>query len=291
MTPWHAIILGIVEGITEYLPVSSTGHLILTSAILGLDHPPQLKKATDTFLIVIQGGAILAVVGLYWPRIVQMCRGLLGKDAEGRRLLINLIVAFLPAAVFGLLLEETIDRLLFHPIPVMIALFLGGVVMIAADPWQRRRFDPVSGRPHLDLVKMGWKVALIIGFVQCLAMWPGTSRSMVTILAGIAVGLRSRQAAEFAFLLGLPTLGGATAWKLLKDVTGDGPSMFETLGWAPILIGVVVAAVASALAIKWLVAWLTHHGLAIFGWYRIALTAVILVMVIAGSVSIGDAST
>ena len=141
LTILDAIILGIVEGITEYLPISSTGHLILASALLGLDEPPERKAAVDAFNIVIQGGAILAVIGLYWPRIVQMVRGLLGSDAAGRRLAINLIIAFLPAAVFGVLLDDLIERHLFSPIPVLAALAIGGIIMIMLGPLATARLS------------------------------------------------------------------------------------------------------------------------------------------------------
>ncbi|MEO0483392.1 MAG: undecaprenyl-diphosphate phosphatase [Planctomycetota bacterium] len=134
-----AVILGLVEGITEYLPVSSTGHLILASALLGLDEPPEMKRAVDTFNIVVQGGAILAVLGLYFPRCLQMLRGLLGQDAAGRRLLINLFVAFLPAAVLGLLFDDWIEARLFHAGPVLAALALGGVYMMLVDRWRKKR--------------------------------------------------------------------------------------------------------------------------------------------------------
>ena len=284
----HAIILGVVEGITEYLPISSTGHLILTSALLGLDEPPQRKAAVDAFNIVIQGGAILAVVGLYWPRIVQMLRGLAGSDTHGRRLAINLIIAFLPAAVFGLLLDDLIERYLFRPLPVLIALAVGGIVMIVLGPWQKRRFHDASAsettptdqaHTYVDIEHLTWKYALLIGQLQCLAMWPGTSRSMVTIVGGMLVGMKPRHAAEFSFLLGLPTLGGACVYKLMKNLSGDGPTMLETLGVTPLIVGIVTATIAAALAIKWLVGYLSKHGVAIFGWYRLALCAVLAVLI------------
>ncbi|HKJ02974.1 MAG TPA: undecaprenyl-diphosphate phosphatase, partial [Longimicrobiales bacterium] len=271
LTWLQATVLGVVEGITEYLPVSSTGHLILTSALLGLDAPPARKAAVDAFNIVIQGGAVLAVLGLYWPRVRSMVAGARGRDPAGRRLLGLLGVAFLPAAALGPFLEAPIERYLFNPPAVVTALALWGVVMILIGGWQRRRFtdhEPVS-----DPVALGWRAALFIGVMQCLAMWPGTSRSMITIVAGMAVGMRPREAAEFSFLLALPTLGGACVYKVAKDVLGSDPSMLAQLGLAPMLVGVAVATVSAALAVKWLVHYLNRHGLAVFGWYRLALGA------------------
>ncbi len=289
MTLLEAIILGLVEGITEYLPVSSTGHLILTSALLGLDTPEQ-KGAVDTFNIAIQGGAILAVVGLYFPRILQMLRGLIGKDAAGRKLLINLFIAFLPAAILGVALNDLIEANLFHPVPVLIALFVGGVWMI----WLGKgRASKDAEEPALTIESMSWKQALGIGCFQVVAMWPGTSRSMMTIAGGTVLGLHPKQAAEFSFLLGLPTLGGACVYSLLKDWkeaqdTG-GEMMIEQLGWAPVLVGLAVATVSAAIAIKFLVGFLNKHGLGAFGWYRIALAIVMGAAIYTGFVEFGPA--
>ena len=285
LTILQAVILGIVEGITEYLPVSSTGHLILTSAFLGLDETVQQKHAIDAFNLVIQGGAILAVLGLYWKRVRQMMMGLLGKDAAGLRMVINLIVAFLPAAVFGVMLDDWIEAHLFFTIPVVGALAVGGVLMIVIGPWQRKRFHDDAGADNhdafsfVDIEHLTWKRALIIGLLQCVAMWPGTSRSMMTIVGGMFVGLRPKHAAEFSFLLGLPTLGGACIYKGAKNLLGEGPNMFEQLGAMSLIIGIIVAMLSAALAIKWLVGYLNKHGLAVFGWYRLILAAVIAILV------------
>src|SRR5206468_5181802 len=193
---WQAVVLGLVEGITEYLPVSSTGHLILTSSLLRLDRP-DTQEALDAYLIVVQGGAILAVLWLYWPRVVQMVRGLLGRDAGGMRLAWNVALAFVPAALAGVLLSKAIKAGLFSPGPVLAALAAGGVWMI----WLGRR----DGRGEKDLTAMSLRTALGIGLFQTLALWPGTSRSMVTIAGGMLLGLDAVAAAEFSFLLGLPT--------------------------------------------------------------------------------------
>jgi len=307
MTLLDAIILGLVEGITEFLPVSSTGHLIIASGLLGLTRDPEMKRAADDFAVVIQGGAILAVLGLYWPRVLQCLRSWLpgsletDKRAAGRRLTINLIVAFIPAAVLGLLLNDYIDAYLFHTGPVLAALALGGVWMIWLDKRRRKRAsDPAApdldpdtpGRQvELTIDQLTWKRALVIGLLQCIAMWPGTSRSMMTIAGGMMTGLKPRDAAEFSFLLGLPTLGAACLYRLLKNVyqaDKDGtPNMFEQLGWANILLGMAVATVSAALAVKWLVGFLNRHGLAPFGWYRLALCLVLGGLVAAGLVEVG----
>jgi len=296
MTPIEAAILGLVEGLTEYLPVSSTGHLILTSALLGMDKTEESKLAVDTFDIVIQGGAILAVLGLYWPRVMQMLRGLLGRDPAGLRLLINLVIAFIPAATMGFLLHKKIEEKLFHPIPVLVALAAGGVIMIFIARWQRKTFressDPAlpgtGARPgahdhqYLTIEQLNWKQALIIGCIQCFALWPGTSRSMVTIVGGMLLGLRPKQAAEFSFLLALPTLSAACAYSAYKD--HNGPQVLKTVGAVPNLIGFGIAAISAALAVKFLVGFLNKHGLALFGWYRLALCALMTLLVWKGIV-------
>lgn len=298
---WHAVILGLVEGITEYLPISSTGHLIITSALLGLD-APETKASIDAFNIVVQGGAILAVLGLYRQRVAQMIRGLLGRDPNGLKLLINLFIAFLPAALLGVRFNDLIEEWLFSPIPVLSALLLGGVWMIWLDrPSVReasvsihevvaRERDPHAevAHGHRDIDDLTWRTALLIGCFQVIAMWPGTSRSMMTIAGGTLLGLHPKKAAEFSFLLGLPTLGGATVYKLAKNLkeshdTGA-PNMFEALGVGPVLLGMAVATVAAAFAVKWLVAFLNKHGLAPFGWYRIALCVVMGVLIVSGFV-------
>jgi len=281
---WQAIVLGLVEGITEYLPVSSTGHLILAESLL---NPGGGGPGMDAFTIVIQGGAILAVLGLYRRSVLDMLAGLLGRNAAGRRLLVNLIVAFVPAMIAGLALHEIIKARLFRAGPVLAALVLGGVYMIVQDRWLRRL--PRDGTVDLD--DMTWRQALVIGLFQCVALWPGTSRSMMTITAGVWLGLSPANAARFSFLLGLPTLGGAVAYELFNDIasahaTGQ-PSALLGLGAGNILLGVLVATVSAALAVRWLVAFLNHHGLGGFGWYRIALAVLLGVLIAGGIVGVG----
>ena len=278
MTLLDAAILGLVEGITEYLPVSSTGHLILTSALLGLD-----GAGIDAFNIVIQGGAILAVLGLYRARVLGMAQGLIGQKPQGRRLLVRLLIAFAPAAVLGPILDDTIEATLFRPVPVLVALAIGGVIMLKLGKGRANSSDT-------DPADLPLRAALLIGLAQCIAMWPGTSRSMVTLAAGVALGLRPARAAEFSFLLGLPTLGGACVYKLLKD--GD---TVLALGTPSLVVGVLVATVSAAFAVRWLVGFLTNRGLAPFGWYRLALTVVVAAAWASGWIELdassGDASS
>jgi undecaprenyl-diphosphatase len=267
---WQATVLGLVEGITEYLPVSSTGHLILTSSLLRLDRP-ETKSALDAYLVIVQGGAILAVLGLYWSRVVQMARGVLGRDVRGFHLARNIAIAFVPAAVAGALLAHTIKAHLFSDWPVIAALAAGGLWMI----WLGSR---VRGRIH-DVTAIAPATALGIGLFQTLALWPGTSRSMVTIGGGMLLGLDVVTAAEFSFLLGLPTLGAAC----LHDLAGARHTdMLHQLGPGAVVLGIVVAAASAAVAVRWLVAFLGRHGLAPFGWYRLALSAAFAAFLILG---------
>ncbi|MCW5757598.1 MAG: undecaprenyl-diphosphate phosphatase [Phycisphaeraceae bacterium] len=284
MELWQAIVLGIVEGITEYLPISSTGHLILASGLMGLGDTPESQSAINNFNIVIQGGAILAVLGLYRARVWQMIRGLIGKDRAGLRLAINIIVAFLPAVALGLLLESTLERYLFNAPAVLTALALGGVYMILLDRVliaPRRK----EGR-GLAIDELRPAQALIIGLLQCVAMIPGTSRSMMTITGGVIVGLKPKDSAEFSFLLGLPTLGGACVWKLYKDFTraDGGSTMVQEIGWTSLVVGIAVSTLAAVLAVKWLIGFLNTHGLAPFGWYRLILAAALGAAVFGGVV-------
>jgi undecaprenyl-diphosphatase len=281
----QAVILGVVEGITEYLPVSSTGHLILAGHFMGLTHysdhigpfgkllDKNKMEAIDSFDIVIQFGAILAVIGLYRKRVGQMCSGLVGQNRDGLRLFLLLIAAFLPAAIIGLPFHKKIEAELFGPMPVAYALAVGGVLMIVVEHFFWRRKRNIQRVTEVDKV-LFWQ-ALVIGIAQSLAMWPGTSRSMITILAGLVVGLDMIAAAEFSFLLALPTLSAATFlsayedWGILK----------ATAGINGIIVGLVVSGVVAAIAVKAFVKWLTRHGLKPFGVYRI-IAAIVLFWVL-----------
>lgn len=292
-----AIVLGVVEGVTEFLPVSSTGHLIIANRALGLESEAQLKDkagrplwykqpsvknpdgvpltlklAADTYAIVIQVGAIGAVVLLYWQQLFLMLGGLLGRSSAGLRLLRNIALAFTPVVVFGLLLHDLIDRYLFSIWAVVVALVAGAFLMLWAERW--REANTGVGRTKGDAADLPPRRALAIGFGQCLALWPGTSRSMVTIVGGYLAGLSPAKAAEFSFLVGLPTLGGAAFYKGLKS----GAAMIEVFGWSSVLIGALTAAVSAALAVKFLVHILSRHGLAFFAYYRLVLAIVLAVV-------------
>ncbi|MDX2147413.1 MAG: undecaprenyl-diphosphate phosphatase [Planctomycetota bacterium] len=279
---WQAVVLGLVEGITEYLPVSSTGHLILASALVGLDDPAR-KHAVDSLNIVIQGGAILAVVGMYWPRMKKMLLGLFGRSDSGLRLLLNLFLGFFPSAALGFVLHDHIEAALFHPGPVIAMLALGGVYMIVVDAWRSGRFGlPAPRSRQIEIEDVTPVQALLIGVLQCVALWPGTSRSLMTITGGLFIGLRPRAAAEFSFLLGLPTLTGACVYAMVKDLRRSAeleqPNFIATLGVFPVLLSLAVATVSAALAVKWLVGFLNKRGLAPFGWYRLVLCVVFAVL-------------
>lgn len=244
--------------------------MILTAHWLGLS---ENKAGFDAFAVVIQSGALLAVIGLYFRSIVAMLRGVAGQDPQGRALLIQLVVAFLPAAVIGLLADDVIKKYLFGAKPVIISLALGGIAMIIVE----RRRERQEGRPGaengLPLAAMTLQAALVIGFAQCIAMWPGTSRSMMTILAAILLGYNARAAAEFSFLLALPTLGAATAHDLLKHHD----EIMQAAGGVGLGLGFLVSFVVAWVAVKWFIGFLTHNGMTIFGWYRIALAAVVAI--------------
>ncbi len=291
-----AVVLGLVEGVTEFLPISSTGHLIITTQLLGLESerqltdksgqllwhkPPSseipagvpltLKLAADTYTVIIQVGAIAAVVLLYWRQIMNMLLGLFGRSTPGLRLLRNVLLAFLPAAIVGLPTHGLIDKYLFGPPAVIGALVVGAFLMLWAERW--RQANSGVGFPKGEPADLTPRKAVGIGLAQCLALWPGTSRSMVTIVGGYLAGLNPAKAAEFSFLVGLPTLAGAA---FLKAVT-SGSAMIEVFGWSHVLLGLLVAAVSAALAVKFLVHFLGRHGLGLFAYYRLVLAVVLAV--------------
>lgn len=264
MSNLQAFLLGLVEGVTEYLPVSSTGHLLVTQRILGIDS----SNSADAFAICIQAGAILAVLGLYRMRVWKMTLGMLGRDAVGRHLAFSIILAFLPAAVIGLLLEKTIKKYLFGGDewglwPVVAAWFFGGLAILAVSMFRRMR----GATPHsgVDLEHITLRMAVVVGLFQCIAMWPGVSRSLLTIVGGLVVGLSIPAAVEFSFLLGVVTLSAATAYDALKY----GREMLEHYGAATLIVGFGAAWLSAVVAVKWMVGYLKSHGLEIFGWYRI----------------------
>ena len=270
MSWWQALLLGLVEGLTEYLPVSSTGHLILVQRALGIAE----GDAANAYAICIQAGAIVAVLGLYRARVASMWRGLLGRDADGRRLLACIIAGFVPAAVLGLAFNDWIEARLFGLKPIVFAWFVGGVAILAVRGARKGR-DESAG---LGLEALTPRAAVLIGLLQCVAMWPGTSRSLVTIVGGVLVGLRLSAAVEFSFLLGVVTLCAATAYAGLKD----GAVMLERDGPLSRAVGFVAAWVSAVIAVRWMVRWLQEHGMAVFGWYRILLAVGVSLWMIAG---------
>lgn len=270
MTLLEALILGIVEGITEYLPVSSTGHLLLAERALGIPR----TDASDAYAICIQAGAIAAVLGLYRARIRQILLGVAGRDPVGRRLGVQLVVAFLPAAILGFLFKDDIKRELFGLWPVVGALAAGGVAILAL----RGR----KGGRTLEALDL--RTAALIGVAQCLALWPGTSRSLATILGAVLLGVSMPAAVEFSFLLGLETLGAATAYSALQD----GDEMVREFGAGPILVGFLASALSAFLAVKWLVGFLQSHGLEIFAAWRLGLAALVAALLAAGVLPSGD---
>jgi len=261
-----ATILGIVEGVTEFLPVSSTGHLILASALLGYkdDH-------WTLFNIVIQLGAILAIVVLYWRTFWAVLHGLARFDPTSIRFVRNLLVAFLPAAVIGLALHKQIEKMLLSPLTVAVALIVGGIAIIGIERTVKE--GHVKGVADIPLPKV-----IGIGFIQCLAMIPGVSRSGATILGALSLGVERRTAAEFSFFLAIPTMLGAT---VLELVTKRHELMAANgVGFGLIGVGFVVAFIVALLVVKWFVGLVGRTGFSPFGWYRIALGALALVFLL-----------
>ena len=273
LTVLQAVILGFVEGATEYLPVSSTGHLLIVQHLLGMDSDERQIEAAHSLAICIQSGAILAVLVLYFGRIRQILRGMAGRDTEGLRLLINLVIAFLPAAVIGLLFNKWIKQHLFGVLPVAAALFLGGVVILV-QTLGRKKPETDSGK---EISQMSWREALFVGVLQCLAFWPGFSRSLATILGCRFVGLRMMAAVEYSFLLGLVTLTAATGYEGMKN----GSSMIADYGVFTPMVALVTAFVAAVVSVRFMVGALGRFGLMPFGFYRIALALVCVAWFIA----------
>lgn len=246
------ILLGLVEGLTEYLPVSSTGHLILAGELLGFT-----GEAGATFEIAIQSGAILAVLVAYWQRFVGVARGLRAGEAQARAFVRNVALGFLPAAVMGVLFIKAVEALLEQPEVVAASLIIGGIVIL----WMERRMQAatVAGVEQLPAA-----MAMKIGLGQCLAMVPGVSRSGATIMAALWLGVDRRTAAEFSFFLGVPTIAGATALMLWKNRDSLDASNLSAIG-----IGFAVSFVVALAVVKGFVALVSRYGFAPFAWYRI----------------------
>lgn len=265
MELWQALILGLVEGLTEYLPVSSTGHLLVAQRLMGIG----ASETANAYAIVIQAGAIAAVLGLYRQRIGQMALGALGREPTGARITLGVGLAFLPAATLGLLAGDAIESYLFGPWPVAAAWAAGGVLILVIAP-------RIRGAEGHALESLTLRMALIVGVAQCAALWPGVSRSLATILGGLAAGLSLVAAVEFSFLLGLVTLGAATAYKGLDS----GAAMLEAYGAAELAVGFAAAAISAWIAVKWMVAWLSSRGLGLFGWWRLLAAAVVVTLLL-----------
>ncbi|MFO1067347.1 MAG: undecaprenyl-diphosphate phosphatase [Geminicoccaceae bacterium] len=252
-----AVVLGIVEGLTEFIPVSSTGHLILASWFLGFEGP-----AAEMFQVVIQVGAILAVCVLYFQRLWKALTGL-GHDPAARRFALSVILAFLPAAVLGVVLHPLI-KLMFSPWVVAVSLIVGGIAIL----WIERRVPRVR---HRDAQALPVGTSLGIGLCQCLALVPGVSRAGATIIGAVVLGVERKAAAEFSFFLAIPTIVGAAVLDLYK-----GRDLLD-LGQVEMLaVGFVVSLVAAAICIKTFIAYLQRHDFTVFGWYRILAGAAML---------------
>ncbi len=263
LSVFAAIVLGLVEGITEYLPISSTGHLLVANQILGLGGTESADRSLEAYAICIQAGAILAVFVVYLDRIKQMFDGLLGRSEEGKQILLAVIVAFVPTALIAVVIFDLVREQLFGVTPIAAAWLVGGLVILALS--RSGFFD----RAGVDLTQITLQQAALIGVMQALAVWPGTSRSLVTIIAGVLVGLSLRAAVEFSFLLGLITLSAATVFAGLKD----GQELIDNFGYLTPLVGLIVAFISAVVAVRWMVAWLNDRGFEVFGWYRLAIGA------------------
>jgi undecaprenyl-diphosphatase len=267
MTYWHALLLAIVEGITEFLPVSSTGHMIIASALLGIAPTPFFKL----YLVVIQLGAILSVLAVYWRRFFQSIDFYL-----------KLLVAFLPIILVGLLLKKYIDTLLESVLTVAVMLLLGGIVLLFIDRWFPQEEPNKGGRP---VTNPGWKEAFVIGLFQCLAVVPGVSRSAATIIGGLTQKLTRRAAAEFAFFLAMPTMAAAAVKDLYdyyQDIHTQGVDLghlFTPEQLKQLVLGNVVAFVVALLAIRLFVGFVTKYGFRAFGIYRIIVGGLLLLLI------------
>jgi undecaprenyl-diphosphatase len=274
-----AAILGIVEGLTEFLPISSTGHLILASSLLDFT-----GENVATFEIAIQTGAMFAVIWEYRRKLLDTLAGIM-RERTAQRFAINVIVAFIPAVVFGLALGSFIKARLFHPVPVAIAFIVGGLIILWVEARHRRAFGErdLEGRrvARVETVDdMTMLDALKVGLVQCLALIPGTSRSGATIIGGMLFGLSRRAATEFSFYLAIPTLIGAGVYSLWKQ-----RGALSAADLPLFAVGTVFAFVSALLCIRWLIRYISTHDFTVFAWYRLAFGAVVLLTAYTGWVN------
>jgi undecaprenyl-diphosphatase len=263
-----AIILGIVEGVTEFLPVSSTGHLILATELLGFD-----AEKWAAFNVIIQLGAILAIVILYWRTFWAVIEGLLHNNAMSWRFVRNVVIAFLPAAVLGFLLIKHIEALLGDPKVVAVALILGGIAILVIERLAKR--SDVVGVAEMPL-----RTAVGVGVAQCLAMIPGVSRSGATIMGALSLGVERRTAAEFSFFLAIPTMLGSTTLEVLRH-RQDIMAGAHGVGFGLVAVGFVVSFLVALVVVRAFVHYISRHGFAPFAWYRIIVGGVALVWLFA----------
>ena len=269
---WQAVILGIVEGFTEFLPISSTGHLLAAKEFLDLGQTEATEKAIDSYIVSIQIGAICAVAVLYRNRLNQMMQGIKGNSPEGRQLLTNLIVAFIPTALIGFFASDFVKDELYGLSPVAAAWIVGGVCILLV---QKKQLFQNQGN---TIETLGFKQAAIIGLVQALALWPGVSRSLVTILAAVMIGLSLKAAVEFSFLLGLVTLTAATVYEMGRD----GTEIINNFGYLSPAVGLAVAFISAVISVRWMVDWLEKRSFSIFGYYRILIGLIAIVLLSIG---------
>jgi undecaprenyl-diphosphatase len=270
-SPWmQAAIMGIVEGLTEFLPISSTGHLILTASLVGMT-----GEVAKVFEIAIQTGAMFAVIWEYRRKLSATVTGI-GHDPVARRFVMNVIVGCIPAIVLGLSFGKLINKHLFHPVPVAIAFIVGGVIILIVEALHRRRFGAAdlegTRKARVATVDdIGLLDALKVGFLQCLALIPGTSRSGSTIIGALVLGFSRKAAAEFSFFLGIPILMGAGVYSVWKQ--RDLLHMSDIPVFA---VGLVTAFISALICIRWLIRYVSTHDFTVFAWYRIVFGAIVL---------------
>lgn len=277
-----AAVMGVVEGLTEFLPISSTGHLILTGSLLGFT-----GETAKVFEIAIQTGAMFAVMWEYRQRLLSTMRGL-PSERQAQRFALNVLIAFVPAVILGLAFGKVVKDHLFHPVPVATAFIVGGVIILLVEHLHKRRFgardmegkrrarvETIDDMSHVD--------ALIVGLMQCLALIPGTSRSGATIIGAMTFGFSRQAATQFSFFLGIPTLLGAGAYALIKQRSA--------LHWADLpmfIVGGLMAFVSALLCIRWLIRYVSTHDFTVFAWYRIVFGALVLWTASTGMVNWAD---
>lgn len=271
---FKAIVIAIVEGITEFIPVSSTGHMILAGGIIGFPE----TEFTKMFNVVIQLGAIMAIVVLYWDKLWGLVKSFFQKEKKGINFIVALVIGVLPAAFFGFLLEDTIDTYLFKPLPVIIGLFVGAVLLLFVEGKYRKK-----AKVH-NVEDITIPQAFKVGLFQCLAMWPGMSRSSSTIMGGWITGMDSKVASEYSFFLAIPIMLGASLLKLVKF---QGDVGFGTLGSTEVvafLLGFIVAFIVALICVKGFVQFIQKRPMKIFAYYRIAISVIFVILILTNTI-------